>query len=317
MPVLKGFTNLGDSTLTNHIVENMVAFFDYGLLEKGNFVNIDVPTTGYYDGVDSRLRLVTDPRYTDGQVWEASRGNWVWESGVGANVSSNNAIPGVSGVYVGGTFYDVASTGTYAHHINHTLGRVVFDSAISSTSQVECGYSYKVVNVSRSTGLNWFKQIHKRSERSDNTNFVNNSGEWGILSDNRYQLPAIGVEVANSRRMTPFQLGGGQTVFTDVMFHCVAEDVYTRDNLVDIVCLQNQKVMNTFDLDTIAASGDFPLDYRGVPASGAKLYSDLVNTYPGTQIRLVNARIDSMYSLTPDIHVGTVKITTECVLFGV
>lgn len=317
MTYLKGFVNIGDSTITNHIRENLISFFDYGLLEKQNFINVNIPTTGNYGGLDHRLRLVDDPRYTSGQVWEAMRGNWVWESGVGALTTTNIGYPGVSGVYVNNMFYPASGTGNYSHHINHYLGRVVFDNPIPATSIVECAYSYKSINVTRVDGLNWFNQIHQESERSDSINFIDNSGEYSILADNRYQIPAIGVELTNTRRMKPFQLGGGQVVFTDFLFHCVAEDAYTRDNLVDIVCMQNEKVVNTYDLNKLSASGEFPIDYRGVPVSGAKLYPYLVDNYQGDQIRIVDSKFDSIYSLTPNIHIGTVKITTECILFGV
>jgi len=317
MAYLKGFTNLGDSTITNHVRENLLSFLDYGLIEKSNFENVEIPSSGYYDGLDHKLRPVSDPRYTDGQVWESARANWVWESGVGALTSTDNAYPGVSGVYVGGTFYPVSTTGTYAHHINHPMGRVVFDSAISTSSDVQCEYSYKYINVVKVDGLQWFSQIQKNSERSDDANFIGNSGEWAVLSENRQQLPMIGVEVSPIRRMEPYQLGGGQTVFTDFLFHCVADNMYDRDFLVDLICLQNQKVFDSFDLNDVATNNAFPLDYRGVPVSGALRYPDLVSTYTGIHIRLVNSRIDSMYSLTPDIHVGTVKVTTECILFGV
>lgn len=317
MANLKGLTTFGDATITTHIAENLISFFDYGLIEKSGFVNVEIPSTGYYGGNDHQLRPVTDPRYNDGQVWEGFRSNWVWESGLGALTSTDVTYPGVSGVYINDTFYSVSTTGTYAHHINHPLGRVIFDTAIDTSSTVNCEYSYKYVNVSRVDGLEWFKQIQENSERSDDTNFINNSGEWSVLADNRLQLPAIGIELVNSRRMIGYQLGGGQTVFTDFLFHCVAEDTYTRDHLLDIVSLQNEKVLKSYDLNDISSNNVFPLDYRGVPVSGALRYEDLVSLYEGNHIRLVDIGIDSVYSLSPNVHIGTVKIKTEVILFGV
>ncbi len=310
MSFLKGFSSIGDSTLTNHIRENLISFFDYGLMEKNNIINVDIPSTGVYGDLYHKLKLVNDPRYSYGQVWEGIRSNWVWESGLGAYTSNNSAYPGVSGVYINNSFYPSSETGVYSHYINHYLGRVIFNSPISTASNVECRYSYKLVNVCQANGLNWFKEIQKRSE-------VNNSGENSVLSDNRYQLPIIGVETSNVRSMKPFQLGGGQTVFTDFILYCVAEDSYTRDNLVDIVTMQNQKVVKSYDLNLVSSGSAFPVDYRGVPVSGAMTYPELVTNFPGTDIRIINSRFDSIYSLTPDIHVGAVKITTECILFGV
>ena len=310
MTFLKGFSNIGDSTITNHIRENLISFFDYGLIEKNNIINVDIPSTGVYGGLDHKLKLVNDPRYTYGQVWEGFRSNWVWESGLGAYTSTNDSKPGVSGVYINNSFYSTETTGNYSHYINHYLGRVIFNSPINVNSDVQCRYSYKLINVCQSNGLNWFKEIQKRSERSD----INDNS---ILADNRYQLPIIGIEASNSRRMEPFQLGGGQVVFTDFLLYCIAEDSYTRDNLVDIVTMQNQKVINSYDLNSISSGSAFPIDYRGVPNSGAMTYPELISNFPGVEIRIINSKFDSLYSLTPDIHVGAVKITTECILFGV
>lgn len=317
MSSLKGISTFGDATITTHVRENLISFFDNGLIEKSGFINVEVPTTGYYDGLEHRLRPVSDPRYNNGQVWEGFRSNWVWQSGNGALTSTDSSYPGVSGVYINDTFYPTSTGGDYAHNINHPLGRVIFDTAISTDSKVECSYSYKYVNVTKVDGLEWFKQIQQNSERADNTNFINSSGEWGVLGDNRFQLPAIGVELVNSRRMIGYQLGGGQTIFTDFLFHCVAEDAYTRDHLMDIVTLQNDKVIRAYDLNDISSNNVFPLDYRGVPISGALSYETLISDYEGNHIRLIDASIDSVYSLTPNIHVGTVKLKTEVIVLGV
>lgn len=314
---LKGFTIFGDATITTHVRENLISFLDDGLVEKSGFINVEIPTTGYYNGLEHRLTPVEDPRYENGQVWEGFRSNWVWESGRGALTNNNNSYPGVSGVYIDSIFYPTSTTGEYSHYINHPLGRVIFDSALNLDSTVECSYSYKYVNVTRVDGLEWFKQIQQNSERADSQNFISNSGEWGILGDNRFQLPAIGVELVNSRKMVGYQLGGGQTIFTDFLFHCVAEDTYTRDHLMDIVTLQNDKVVRAYNLNEISSNNVFPLDYRGVPISGALTYQDLVMQYEGNHIRLLDTSIDSVYSLTPNIHIGTVKMRTEVIVFGV
>lgn len=316
MTLLKGFSQVGDSTITNHVRENLVSFFDYGLMEKDGIVNVHIPTTGIYGGLDHRLRPVNDERYPAGKVWQASRSNWVWESGLNALVSSNPSYPGVSGVYVNSVFYPSSGTGINSHYINHYLGQVVFNTPISTGSIVECDYSYKYVNVQKVDGLSWFEQIQKNSTRSDSDGFIKSSGEYAFLAENRVQLPTIGIE-AGRRKLSPFQLGGGQIVYTDFYFHCLAEDGYIRDHLVDIISLQKEVVFDGYDIDLISTASAFPVDYRGVPVSGAKVYPDLVRDYKGSQIRIKDCSFDSVYSLTPDVHVGTVKMTTECILFGV
>jgi len=316
---LKGFSKIGDSTLTNDVRENIISFFDWGLLQKENFINVGIPSSGYYGGNEHQLRLVNDPRYTSGQVWEGFRQNWVWESGVTTGfdaplVGTDNANPGVSGVYVDDTFHAVTEVGTYAHHINHPLGRVVFDSPIATTSVVTCAYSYKYINVTQSNGLPWFTEIQKRSERVENPQFHTASGDWSQLSQNRLQLPALGVEVINNRSFKGYQLGGSSYVYTDVLFHCVSEDAYIRDNLLDIVTYQNGKNFSMYDLNLIAESNAFPLDHNGVPASGALLFSELITQYPFKNLRLFDMKFDSVYTISPNLHVGTIKCSTEVIL---
>lgn len=317
MSVLKGFTSFSSSTPSNDASENIVAFFDYGLIEKSGFVNIQRSNSGVFGGLDYRLRLSRDPRYTDGQVWQGFRKNWVWESGLGALTNTDQTYPGVSGVYVNSTFYPSSTTGTYSHYIDHRNGTVIFNTAIATTSTVECDYSYKYVNVMKANGMPWFLQIHKDSERSDNSNFTSGSGEWGFLPEAKVQLPAIGVEMVNGSEMTPYQLGGGQYIRLNLMAHCVADDSYTRDKLVDIVLMQKERSFYMMDLDSVCNNEKIPLDYRGVPISGALIYPDLVSSYQGRILRFKDCVIDSSYSLNSNVHVGTVKITTEMIHFGV
>lgn len=310
MAYLKGFSQLGESTLTNDIRNNLVSFFDYGLLEKGNFTGVTIPSTGVYGGSDHRLRMVKDPRFSNGQIWQAFRGNWVWESGIGAITSTDPAHPGVSGVYVNSTFYPVSTTGTYAHHIDHNYGQVVFHSPIPTGSVVECNFSYKYINVTQVDGLSWFEEVQKHA-RSDTSSFISQSGEYLQLADSRVQLPALGIQIANSRSLKPYQLGGGQTVRTDVFFYCVAEDSYIRDSMVDIVSFQNEATVNMYDLDAIASNNAFPINESGVPVSGALRYPDLLSSYSYGFLRLFDMKLNAYYELGNDIYVGVIKCSTE------
>lgn len=314
---LKGIGKIGDSTITNDIRDNLVAFFDWGLLNTDGFINVELSDSGVYGGNSSTLRLVDDPAFNAGQVWEGFRSNWVWESGVGNDysplVSTDNTNPGVSGVYVGGAFYANTTTGTYAHTIDHQQGRIIFHTAIPTTGLVQCEHSYKYVNVTYSDGLPWFKEIQKRSERFEVDEFASTTGTWSQSPNSRLQLPAIGIEIVPRREMVGYQLGGGHWVYTDVLFHCIAEDPYMRDSLVDIVSLQNQKTINLFNLNSLAESGTFPLNHSGVPVSGALRYPDLTTDFPNGTLRMEGMGIDSMYS-EGDIYVGTVKCTTEVVI---
>jgi len=331
---LKGFTQIGDNTLTSTIQDNVVEFFDWGLLNKGNYFNITIPTSGQYGGDNHRLRLVDDPNYAKGQVWEAYRSNWVWQSGI----DQVDAPVNISGVHVGGTFYPKTTTGTYAHHVNYPWGRIVFDSAISTSSTVTMEYSHKWVNVTYANSVPWFRELQSRSLRVDSSHFLQDaSGDWSQLAGSRFQLPAIAVEMVPRRTFKPYQLGGGQYVTTDVLFHIYAEDEYTRDKLIDIVSLQDDKTIYMFDTNRMTTDGRFPLDYRGAKASGALTYPDLVkpsgssygdgtfnagfrpgsNTDRPDKLRFTNTRSQEMSMLNPSLYSGLVRCGAEVIMPGI
>lgn len=306
---LKGFTSINDSLPINDIRQNLISFFDYGLLEKGGIINAG---SGVYGIQETTLRPVSDPRYNNGQVWNGLHSNWAWESGIGALVAASG---GVSGVYVNSGFYAVDTTGTYAHVIDHPNGVVIFNEAIPTTSTVTCNYSYKYIKVTSADGLPWFQQIQQMVDQS--SDFVNQSGEYSLLPQNRHQLPTIGFEVSPRRTMQGYQLGGGQTIVTTFFAHCIAEDPYVRDFLTDVVSMQRELSFYMYDLNEIYDSGTFPLTVSGSPVSGALTYPNLVNQHKGRILRIADTNIDSIYSLSNRLHVGTVKLTTEIIHFGV
>ena len=330
---LNGFYQIGDNTLTSMLQDNIIEFFDWGLLNKGSYFNINIPTSGQYGGDRHRLRLVDDPNYTKGQVWEGYRSNWVWQSGI----NQQDAPVNVSGVYVNGSFKSKTSTGTYAHHVNYPWGRVVFDSAIPTTSTVTMEYSYKWINVTTANNVPWFRELQSRSQRIDSAHFLQDaSGDWSQLAGTRFQLPAIAVEMVPKRSSRPYQLGGGQWVETDVLFHIYAEDEYTRDKLVDVITLQNDKTLYMFDTNRMTTDQRFPLDWRGAKASGCLTYTDLVkpsgsaygdgtftagfrprNNGRPNQLRFAEMRSQEAIMINPNLYRGIVRGTTEVIMPGI
>ena len=314
---LKGFNSVKDATLNNEIQDNLIEFFDWALLKKGNYFNVSVGETSP-DGYDySQLRLSSNENYTTGTCWEGVRSNWVWQSGVSYSptplVGTNNAKPGVSGVYVDDTFYPTTTTGAYAHHVDYFNGRVVFDSPIPTGSKVQVEHSYKWINVVYANSVPWLREIQYRSYDVNGEFLQPSKGKWDIPPEARLQLPAIAVEIVPRRNITGFLLGGGSYVNTDVLFHCIAEDEITRNKLVDIVSLQNEKTFYAFNSNLVASSGDFPLDYRGTPVSGALNFEELVLKHYGPDIRLKNSSVQGMEVINSNFCAGTVKLTAEVI----
>ena len=339
--------SIGDSTVGPLLRDNIIEFFDWAFLEAGGFTNVNGAIhagSGIYGDYRANLRSVNDPNFTSGQVWEAFHSNWVWESGISSsqqpNVMTNlrpdhtnhpnqRRLPGVSGVFVGNVFQPTSGVGTYAHYIDYPNGRVVFDSAISTASSVTATYSYKNFDVVPADS-NFFREIQYRVEQGPEDFNYSGSGDYTQLGQTRLQLPAIAVEVVNQRTLEPYQLGGTHYINSDLLFHVLAEDDYTRDKLIDVISYQDEKLIHMFDSDRIGRSGVFPLDYRGSTTNTDRSgnitnsirYPELVqesgnggyrHNYYGGSILLKNAKGQQHEALGPNLYHGTVRLTAEVV----
>lgn len=314
---LKGFQNIYSYGLTNNIQDSLIEYFDWGLLEKGNYFNVEKGEESHNGNDMSRLRRSNDDTFNDGQVWEGFRGNWVWQSGINPSgfnppiVGVDENWPGISGVYIDGNFEPASGVGQYKHKVDYFNGRVVFDSAISPNSTVQAEFSYKYINVLYANNVPWLKEVQARTKQPNSRFYDTSDGSWDIPPDSRVQLPAIAIEVVPSRTFKGYQLGGGQWVYTDVLFHCIAEDESTRNQLIDIISMQNDKTINVLDCDKLHADSNYPINHAGSPVPSALRYPDLIDQYNGGLLRLTQGRVDDMTMLTPGIFGGVVRFTAE------
>lgn len=314
---LKGLTDIHEYTLNNDIQDGLVEYFDWALLDIGNYFNVTRGEESPDDRDYSRLRTQGSGSYPLGQVWEGFRKNWIWQSGVSYSpapiVGTDNDNPGVSGVWVDNGFHANDETGTYAHYVDHFNGRIIFDSAIPSGSKVQAEFSYKWVNVVYANNVPWLRTIQMDTMQPNSQFYEQEKGDWNIPPESRLQLPAIAVEVVASRNFQGYQLGGGQWVYTDVLFHCIAEDEITRNKLVDIVSLQNNKTIILHDSNKINTDQKYPIDYKGEVNSGALRYPDLVEQYPLGKLRLTNGNVQGITTIGQDLYGGIVRFRTEYV----
>lgn len=308
---LKGFNTIFDSTLNNELQDNLVEFFDWGLLEKGNFFNITKDQVSPRNQDYSQLKISTNSNYPAGKAWEGFRKNWVWQSGVSFTppplVSTDPNHPGVSGVYVDDVFHASDTTGEFAHNIDHYNGRVIFDTPIPTGSKVQADFSYKYVNVIYADNVPFIRELQRNTLDQTNPSTV------VLPAEMRVQLPAIAIEVIPRRTMKGYQLGGGQWVYTDVIFHCIAEDAYTRNKLVDLVSMQNEKTIITFDSNAIVVDDKLPRNPYGYLNANALRYPDMVSNYPEFRLTFLNMVVQSMDTINTNFYAGIVRTTTEII----
>jgi hypothetical protein len=318
---LIGFNNIFDATLNNQLLDSLVEYFDWELLQKGNYFNSSLGETSPRGFDYSKLKLTSHPHFATGKAWDGFRANWVWQSGINPSgvtaplVGTNDAKPGLLGVYVDDVFYPSTTAGDYSHNVDYFNGRVVFDDAIPSGSKVQAEHSYKYINVLYASNLPFIREIQYRT--LDKSSFFNDNtkGDYEIPNEMRIQLPAIAVEIVPSRSSRPLELGNFARKFikTDVLFHCLAEDEMTRNKLVDIVSLQTDNHVPILDSNKIASSGAFPLNYQGFPVSGAPRYPELCSGYEDCTAILLDPRVQGMEMLNSSLFGGIVRITTEVI----
>tara|TARA_Y100000310_G_C20658386_1_gene803260 strand:- start:1092 stop:2081 length:990 start_codon:yes stop_codon:yes gene_type:complete len=320
---LKGVNDVGDSLFMSTLENNLKVFFDWGLLGIGAWFDVQIPQSGVYGGYYHKLRRVDDPSYDDGQVWETPRKDLVWETGVSYPSGLATVQPvRISGVYVDGTnassFYGPGDS-TYSHHINYPLGRVVFDTAIDTSSDIYMNYSYRWVQTYLADKAPWWQELQYGSFRVDGDHISQTgSGDWSIGGNHRVQLPAVVIEAVPRRYSQGYELGNSSLrTYQDVLFHVIAESKWQRNQLVDILSVQQDKTIYLFDTNKVAEDRKYPLDYRGMLASGNPLmYPNLVaaSGYRWKECRFRNSVLSEVESPSPNLHEAVVRTTFEVVI---
>lgn len=312
---LKSAAKIGENQVSNDLEDNLLAYYNWAFLGIGNFVNVDVPTSGAFGGLYSSLRVANDQSYGSGQVWESARKDWVWETGI--EYTGTSPLP-VTGVIVNGVSYP-PSDPTYGYSINYPLGRIVFDTAIPVSSTVSAKYSYKWVQFYKGDDAPWLEEIQFASFRPDNVQFTQlSAGVWAVGSQHRLQLPCVVVETApkgNSAR--GYQLGDGSLIVSrDVLFHVCAESKRERSRITDIIANNIDKVILMYDVDEIAKNEDYPLDMNG-ELQGSKMYPQLVQEYVTRQCWMKKAVLSDIRTYSPYFHFSTIRVTCEVILSDV
>ncbi len=307
---LANLSNVQDATLSNVLLDNFVSLYDWGLLDRGQFYNINIPESGIYGGDKHKLRSAQDPNYSDGQVWEGYRQNWVWESGVGA--TSEQPIT-ISGVFVDDTFYATGNV-TKPFYIDYPNGRVVFDTALATTSTVQLEYSHKWVQVVPAKGVPWFREIQQGSFRNEEGFQVSSSGNWVQLGQTRVQLPAIAIEVVPAKSLQPYQLGGGQWINTDIVFYVMSENHWECTNLMDTILYQNDRTVHLFNPTAVAISGVLPFNYRNELNENAipsGLYPNMIDDFFYRRCWINSSNANQVTQLSPELYIGTTRCSTQ------
>lgn len=264
-----GVTSINDYLLISNLENNIQSFLDWGFLNIGGFINVNASPTDYSSS-PHRLAIVNDPNYSDGQVWQTRHQNWVWETGITFGASSPTLITSVN---INGN--PVNSSNYILDYINN---RVIFTAPIATNSVVTMSYSYKMVQIYKSSDdLVWWKQF-QLDMANDSAQFNNNTGDYALFTQHRVQLPAIIIQTVPRGISTPYQLGDKSLrTFQDIILHIIAANAAQRNSIIDIIRLQEDKIIWLYDTNTIIAANVMPFNFNGSLNTNRLNYGQIVN----------------------------------------
>ena len=321
----KGVTSIQKDNISNNLLLGVQDFLSWGFLNIGGFQNIsrNPAVSGSYGKTSARtrLRVSDDPSYDTGQVWEGFRNDWVWESGF----SYNNASPiNVSGVWIDGYFYG-SGDATYSHYVDYPNGRVVFDYGVPSNRKVEANFSHRTVGVTLASE-NFVQELMFKSYDIQDlpTYLASSSGSRSQLGERRLQLPVVALELVQSPGHSPYQIGGGQVAYNDMLFHVFADNEYEKNNIRDVILNQNNKKFYLINRALMKENQKYPLqlNYLGMPNPNAPQYPDLVAATGAGGFRWREARFDNitctdMEPVNSWLHRSTLRATFSVIMYDI
>lgn len=300
-----------EDTVGENLQYSVIDFYNWAFLQAGAYQNItrSPAVSGVFGGQRYRLSYVDDGRFSSERVWQGFRSNWVWETGVNFNPPPTSVSVFINNV-------EQPSTGYY---VDYPRGRVVFQTAIPSGSTIEANFAHKTVNFVRAEEP-WFRELMFDSYEVQRDDFTNSTqgGKWHQFAENRRQLPAVGVEIVGTNRYRPYQLGGGQWHYMDILYYIYSESQEERNKLRDIISNQNDHIIWLYDRGLMKSSPNWPLtlDYKGTTVDGFLTYPSLVNEETGFRFlnaRFTNTTSENMETLNGRLYGAVVRTTAEMI----
>lgn len=323
---LSGVSNIGQHLIMSQIENNIKSFLDWGFLNIGGFINVQRPSTNIYNNPIYILKPTEDPNFQTGQVWQTMRKDWVWEDGIVFSQPCKDEPPPcvneisptlISGIYINNVFYPTNTTDiNYKYKVDYINSRIIFDKSIPLNTSVQMEYSYRWIQVYNYDNAKWWQQLqYKTDANAIHFNQIA-QGDFSILSNQRVQLPAIIIETISRGLSKPFQLGDKSLIFKqELMLHIVSENMANRNLLIDILRLQQDKIIWLYDTNKVITNGVSPFNIDGTLNNNRLKYDELVNddNYRFIKARLIDIYASDVQSFSPFLAESNVKITVELI----
>lgn len=316
--IFKGIGQLGQNSLINSLEENIKAYLDWGFLNIGGYINVNIPTSGLYGGTFHQLKTIETPGYKTGQVWQSAKKDWVWESGFYYNDGSNidNIPNNISGIFINDNFVPgPTGIGTNGYYINYPLGQIILDRPIAKTSKVELNYAYRWCQIYKSSTNPYWVELQELSYQPSPQINLTNKGEYSLSANHRIQMPSIIIEPIARSYSQPWQLGDDSfNISQDILLHIFTENAIDKNRIVDILRIQKEQTIKMYDINKVVNSGAYPLDHKGSVNAHGLMYFDLIDNYFWNKTYFKEVNIIDMESRNKNLYWCTIRLTSETIV---
>lgn len=306
-------TSIGSPHLINQLEDNLKSFLDWGFLNIGGFINVNIPTSGLYGGTFHDLKVTDQPGYVRGRVWQSPKKDWVWETGV---VYNNSTPISISGVYVNNTFSPAPTgSGSLGYQINYPLGQVIFNQPQASNVKLE--YSYRWCQIYKSSTDPYLVELQELTHKPSPQISQRDKGDYSLSANHRVQTPCIIIEPIARSSSKPWQLGAHDfAIDQDILLHVFTENGPDKNRITDIIRLQKEKTIWLYDINKVVNSGINPLDYQGSKNLNGKIYCDIVNdpAYRWQLCYFKDISVIDMESRNKNLYWCTIRLTTQVII---
>lgn len=314
-PSFMGVENIAYPLILNELENNYKSFLDWGFLNIGAFTNVNIPTQNINALDLHKLKPTEDPQRKSRTVWQSPRKDWIYESGL---AYSGMSPINISGVFVNSTFYP-APTGnpTLGYKINYPEGKVIFDKPIATNSNVELSYSYRNIQVYKLEEFPYWREIQHRSLENKTGLTLSDKGDFSISSEHRVQLPAIVIESVSRSDSKPLHLGDtSQILEQDILLHILCDSNSIRNNIVDILRLQKDKIIYLYKTKTVVDDNVYPLNFDGSKNLNGQNYLYITNNshYRWIECRIKDVNISDIYFDNIRMYGSIVRMTNELII---
>lgn len=322
-----GVSNIGEHLLMSQIENNIKSFLEWGFLNIGGFINVQRSNQNIYGNPLAKLKPTEDPNFKNGQVWQTMRKDWVWEDNIEYTICSTNDDPCppentqtispilINGIYINNTFYPLNTTGSFEYKVDYINSRIIFSNPISLSSNVEMEYAYRWIQIYNYDSAKWWQQLQYQTDANSEHFNQLSKGDFSILSKNRVQLPAIIIETVSRGLSRPWQLGDKSLIMKqELMLHVVAENMSDRNKVIDIIRLQQDKFINTYDTNLVISNNYQSFLIDGTLNPYRLKYDQLLNNNINwVKLRLIDIFASDVQSFSPFFTESNIKFTAELI----